>query len=61
MSIALRGIARTALQFVGFLRESEAICLLLGVLLLPAQIYAADAGDVRGVVHDSQHIPIARA
>jgi hypothetical protein len=61
MSIALRGIARTALQFVGFLRESEATCLLLGALLLPAQIYAADAGDVRGVVHDSQHIPIARA
>src|SRR6202021_3610313 len=61
MSIALRGIAKTALRFAGFPRESSATCLLLGVLLLPAQLYAADVGDVRGVVHDSQHIPIAQA
>src|ERR1700735_1993240 len=61
MSIVLRGIAETALRFVGFPRESSATCLLLGVLLLPARLYAADVGDVRGVVHDSQHIPIAQA
>jgi Carboxypeptidase regulatory-like domain len=61
MSIVLRGIAKTALRFVGFPRESSATCLLLGVLLLPARLYAADVGDVRGVVHDSQHIPIAQA
>src|ERR1700735_1251463 len=61
MSIVLRGIAETALRFVGFPRESSATCLLLGVLLLPARLYAADVGDVRGVVHDSQHIPIDQA
>jgi hypothetical protein len=61
MSIVLQGIAKATLRFLGFSRESSARCLLLGVVLLPAQLYAADVGDVRGVVHDSQHIPIARA
>jgi outer membrane receptor protein involved in Fe transport len=61
MSIALRGIAKTALRFAGLSRETSAAYLLLGVLLLPAQLYAAAVGDVRGVVHDSQHIPVAQA
>jgi TonB dependent receptor/Carboxypeptidase regulatory-like domain/TonB-dependent Receptor Plug Domain len=61
VSIALWGIAKTALRFVGLLRESSAACLLLGVLLLPGLLNAADVGDVRGVVHDSQHTPVARA
>src|ERR1700677_2526624 len=46
MSIALQEIAKN---------------LRLGFLLLPAPLYAADVGDVRGVVHDSQHVPIAQA
>jgi hypothetical protein len=42
------------------LREFSAKWWLLN-LLLPAQLYAADVGGVRGVVHDSTHIPIAQA
>jgi TonB dependent receptor/Carboxypeptidase regulatory-like domain/TonB-dependent Receptor Plug Domain len=61
MSIALRGIAKAAMRSLGLLRESSARCLLFGVLLLPAQLYAADVGSVRGVVHDSKHIPVAQA
>src|ERR1700692_2733398 len=61
MSIALQRIANSAFGFLGFMREFRAKYLLLGVVLLPAQLYAADVGDVRGVVHDSQHIPIAQA
>jgi hypothetical protein len=41
--------------------ETRVTCFLLGSLLLSAQLYAADVSDVRGVVHDSQHIPIAQA
>jgi outer membrane receptor protein involved in Fe transport len=61
MSIALQRIAKAALRFPGFLRGSGARCLLLGIIFLPAQLYAADGGGLRGVVHDSQHIPIAQA
>jgi outer membrane cobalamin receptor len=61
MSVALQEIARTILWFLGLWRESSAKYLLLGLLLPSAQLYAADVGDVRGVVHDSQHIPIAQA
>jgi Carboxypeptidase regulatory-like domain/TonB-dependent Receptor Plug Domain len=61
MSIAVQEIGKTTLRFLGFLRESGARYLLPGLLLLPLQLYAADVGDVRGVVHDSQHIPIAQA
>ena len=61
MSIALQRIAQAALRSLGFLRESCARCFLLGVLSLPAQLHAADVGDVHGVVHDSQHLPIAQA
>lgn len=43
------------------IRKCGVTCLLAGVLLLPAQLRAADVSDVRGVVHDSQHIPIAQA
>jgi hypothetical protein len=41
--------------------ETRVTCFLLGSLLLSAQLHAADVSDVRGVVHDSQHIPIAQA
>ncbi|HEX4152377.1 MAG TPA: TonB-dependent receptor [Steroidobacteraceae bacterium] len=34
---------------------------MLAAIMLPAQLLAADVGSVRGVVHDSQHLPIARA
>jgi outer membrane cobalamin receptor len=61
MSVALQEMARTILWFLGLWRESSAKYLLLGLLLPSAQLYAADVGDVRGVVHDSQHIPIAQA
>jgi outer membrane receptor protein involved in Fe transport len=61
MSSALRRIAKGALRHLGFLRESGARYLVLGFLLLPAQLFAADVGDVRGVVHDAQHIPIPQA
>jgi hypothetical protein len=61
MSIALQGIARAALRSLDSWQECGAKCLLLGILLLPAQLQAAEVGDVRGVVHDSQHIPIAQA
>ena len=33
----------------------------LALCFVPAQLLAADVGSVRGVVHDSQHLPIARA
>ncbi len=61
MSIVLQRIAEAAMRSVDYLRETRARRLLLGVLLLPAQLHAADVGDVRGVVHDSQHTPIAQA
>ena len=61
MSIVLQEIAKAALRSLGFSHQSSAKCLLLGVISLPAQLYAADGGSVRGVVHDSQHIPIAQA
>jgi hypothetical protein len=35
--------------------------LLLAAFMLPARIYAADVGSVRGVVHDAQHRPVAAA
>jgi len=60
MSIALHRIAKAASRTLGFLREFSAKCLLLS-LVVPAQLYAADVGSVRGVVHDSKHIPVARA
>ena len=61
MSLTVQEIGKTTLRFQGFLRESSAKYLFLGLLLLPAALYAADVGDVRGVVHDSQHVPIAQA
>jgi outer membrane receptor protein involved in Fe transport len=61
MSLTVQEIGKTTLRFQGFLRESSAKYLFLGLLLLPAPLYAADVGDVRGVVHDSQHVPIAQA
>jgi hypothetical protein len=61
MSIVLGRIATTALRPSSFLRGCSVTCLLLGVLLMPAELHAADVGDVRGVVHDSQHVPIAQA
>jgi hypothetical protein len=33
----------------------------LVVLLAPVQVFAADVGSVRGIVHDPQHYPIAQA
>ena len=33
----------------------------LVTLFVPAQVFAADVGSVRGIVHDSQHHPIAQA
>src|SRR5277367_828976 len=35
--------------------------LLLAALLVPTCLHAADVGSIRGVVHDSQHLPIAKA
>ena len=61
MSSASPRIAKGALRHVGSLRESGAMCLFFCILLLPAQLYAADVGDLRGVVHDAQHIPIPQA
>jgi hypothetical protein len=61
MSFALRRIATGALRFVGSLRGPSATGLLLGVLWPAAPLYAADVGDIRGVVHDPQHSPIAQA
>src|ERR1700734_3516989 len=61
MSLTVQEIGKTTLRFQGFLRESSAKYLFLGLFLLPAQLYAGDVGGLRGVVHDSQHIPIAQA
>src|SRR5271165_3437654 len=35
--------------------------LMVAVLISPARVWAADIGDVRGVVHDAQHRPVAAA
>jgi hypothetical protein len=40
--------------------DSSAKILLFGSLV-PASLFAADVGSIRGVVHDSQHRPIAQA
>jgi hypothetical protein len=61
MSRALRQIAKGIFRHVVLLRESRAKYVFLSAFLLPAQLLAADVGDVRGVVHDAQHIPIAQA
>jgi outer membrane receptor protein involved in Fe transport len=60
MSTAYMGLARGRLLFVELMHARRATFLLLS-LILPAQLFAADVGSVRGVVHDSQHLPIAQA
>lgn len=50
--------ARTAL--IDGWRASQAV-LFAATLVLSVRLYAADVGSVRGVVHDSQHLPIAQA
>jgi outer membrane receptor protein involved in Fe transport len=61
MSAVVAEAARAGLRCLGSLHMSSAKHLLLGALLLPVPLYAADVGEVRGVVHDSQHSPIAQA
>ena len=57
MSIVLQEIAKAALRSLGFSHQSGAKCLLLGVILLPAQLYAADGGSVRFVPADAKPRP----
>ncbi len=35
--------------------------LVLTILVMPTALHAADVGSVRGVVHDSRHLPVAQA
>ena len=60
MSIAGGAIRRARLCFSGSLRVRSAM-LLLAILIAPTALHAADVGSVRGVVHDSKHLPIAQA
>jgi hypothetical protein len=60
MSILFQRLGRAS-SLVLDLRRSLGAKVLLVWLLGPASLYAADVGSVRGVVHDSQHRPIARA
>lgn len=61
MSMICRRIAKVVLRSLDFKRDGSARCLLAGILMLPATLHAADVGDVRGVVHDREHTPIAQA
>jgi outer membrane receptor for ferrienterochelin and colicin len=45
---------------IEFWRATSAQCLLMA-LLMPVYVHAANVGSVRGVVHDSQHLPIVQA
>jgi outer membrane receptor for ferrienterochelin and colicin len=60
MSITYEGLGRARLRFVGLLCACSAALLPVS-LLWPIPLLAADVGSVRGVVHDSQHLPIAQA
>lgn len=55
-----QSLGEACTRFMRLLRVSSAK-FLLASLIVPAQLYAADVGSVRGVVHDSQHLPIAQA
>jgi outer membrane receptor protein involved in Fe transport len=61
MSALIGELAKAALRFPVRLRGHRAMRCLLLVLVLPAQLHAADVGDVRGVVHDARHSPVAQA
>ncbi len=60
MSTAYGGLRRARLRFVASLCVPSAV-FLLGILIRPTAVYAADVGSVRGVVHDAKHLPIAQA
>ncbi len=61
MSMAHQSPGRARLDFIDGWRTPNATFLLLATLLWSGQSQAADVGGVRGVVHDSQHLPIAQA
>jgi Carboxypeptidase regulatory-like domain len=69
MRVRPRSLPRRAFEFelqrendvsIEFCSVKSAKCL-LAALLMPVYLYAADVGSVRGIVHDSQHLPIAQA
>jgi outer membrane cobalamin receptor len=69
MRVRPRSLPRRAFEFelqrendvsIKFCSVKSAKCL-LAALLMPVYLYAADVGSVRGIVHDSQHLPIAQA
>src|SRR5271155_1515229 len=58
MSTAHRKRGWACLKFIASWLCLEAV---FAALLFPAPLFASDVGSVRGVVHDSQHLPIAQA
>src|SRR5580692_2240130 len=60
----LFGLARLSMNSSGRAKRVFAgiFCILIGAAMLsPSALRAADIGDVRGVVHDAQHRPVADA
>src|SRR5580698_2426173 len=60
MPMAYHKPRRACLQFIASWRAFN-VKFVLASLLFPAPLFASDVGSVRGVVHDSQHLPIAQA
>jgi hypothetical protein len=61
MSIVIRGLwPRRFAIFNSVVRACATYCLLI-ISFVPTLLYAADVGSVRGVVHDSDHRPVAQA
>lgn len=60
MSTAYQSLGRARLGFLDCWRASKAT-FLVAALVVPAYLYAADVGSVRGVVHDSRHLPVTQA
>jgi hypothetical protein len=60
MPMAYRKPRWACLQFIASWRALN-VKFVFAALLFPAPLFASDVGSVRGVVHDSQHLPIAEA
>ena len=66
MSTAYRKSGWARLKFIVSWRPFNARLVVAALLipapfLFPAPLFASDVGSVRGVVHDSQHLPLAQA
>ncbi len=60
MSITCMGLRPARMRLLGPCRVAG-MTLVVAMLAMPSALHAADVGSVRGVVHDSRHLPVAKA